>query len=135
MKTIAIDFDGVIHKYSEGWKDGSIYDEPFDNVFEIISDLMQHNYVFIFSSRSPRQIRNWINSYLLIHDIYFDSIFSVYGYTAEIIPFWTKFWKKRNVLGITRKKLPATIYIDDKVLRFEGNWSKTIEDIKNITSK
>ena len=30
--TIAIDFDGVIHKNSKGFHDGTIYDEPIEGV-------------------------------------------------------------------------------------------------------
>jgi len=30
--TIAVDFDGVIHQYSKGWEDGSIYDKPVKGV-------------------------------------------------------------------------------------------------------
>ena len=32
--TIAIDFDGVIHKNSKGFYDGTVYDEPVDGVKE-----------------------------------------------------------------------------------------------------
>ena len=122
MKTIAIDFDGVIHKYSGGWKDGSIYDEPVEGAFQSIRALMDKGYsVFVFSTRSPHQINRWINGYLLTHDMYYDSIFSNYGYIAEVIPFWKKFWNKPNVLGITKRKLPAQAYIDDRAVLFT-NW-------------
>ena len=35
-KTIAVDFDGFIHKYSKGWHDGSIYDEPVEGAAEAL---------------------------------------------------------------------------------------------------
>ena len=41
MKTIAIDFDGVIHKYSKGWHDGTIYDKANEGAFEFIRELMK----------------------------------------------------------------------------------------------
>lgn len=40
-KTICLDFDGIIHKYSEGWQNGMIYDYPIDGVREALMDL--HN--------------------------------------------------------------------------------------------
>jgi len=131
MKTIAIDFDGVIHKYSEGWKDGTIYDDSFDGVFDIIKDLMKDNSVFIFSSRSPRQIKKWLKEYLYYAtDMPFDEW--LFGYSVGIIPFWKKFWTKRNVLGITKRKLPAYVYVDDRALKFEGDWNETLTKLKEI---
>ena len=37
-KTIVFDFDGVIHKYSKGWQDGSIYDEPVEGIKDLINE-------------------------------------------------------------------------------------------------
>lgn len=33
-KTICVDFDGVIHKYSKGWQGDVIYDEPVEGAKE-----------------------------------------------------------------------------------------------------
>jgi phosphoglycolate phosphatase-like HAD superfamily hydrolase len=58
--TIAIDFDGVIHEYSEGWGDGSIYDPPITGSIEALNNLVGLGYnIFIFSSRSSKQIKRW----------------------------------------------------------------------------
>ena len=39
-KVIAIDFDGVIHKNSKGFYDGTIYDEPIDGVKKSLQYLL-----------------------------------------------------------------------------------------------
>lgn len=125
MKTIAIDFDGVIHKYSGGWKDGSIYDKPIEGAFEAIRKFMDEGYsVFIFSTRSPWQIRFWLYEQLFCRDFPDGMLMTRYGFTTQIIPFWKKFWNKPNVLGITKRKLPAVAYIDDRAVKFNGDWSK-----------
>lgn len=33
-KSIAIDFDGVIHDYNNGWQNGKIYGKPIEGAFE-----------------------------------------------------------------------------------------------------
>lgn len=52
---IAFDFDGVIHKYSKGWHDGSIYDGVNADVLDIINTLMMNNIpCVIMSTRDPQ---------------------------------------------------------------------------------
>lgn len=129
-KTIAIDFDGVIHKYSRGFVDGTIYDEPFKNVFMAIDSLMIYYNVFIFSSRSPRKIKKWLDKQWQFDE----AVSTMCAMTCQIIPFWYTFWNKRRVLGITRKKLPAHIYIDDRAYKFTGDWNNTFKDITKLLS-
>lgn len=138
MQTIAIDFDGVIHKYSKGWSDGSVYDIPVEGVFETIQELMETHTVFVFSTRKPKQIREWLLQHVM--EQYFgddphdpkDWSWGKYGFTIKVIPWWVKFWNKKNVLGITRRKLPAMCYIDDRAIQFKGDWNRTLTDIKNF---
>lgn len=133
-KTIAIDFDGVIHRYRNGWFDGTIYDEPRIGAFESIEKLMQKYNVFILSTRSPWQINKWLKKYLyeeMPHPILANQgeflTMQKYDFSHEVIwqP-WVKFWNKEKVLGITNRKLPAIAYIDDRSVLFK-NWKDILK--------
>jgi len=124
-KTIAIDFDGVLHKYSKGWQDGSIYDDEMTSLCDLFNLLLEKYNVFIFSTRSPRQIKNWIEDKML------RTAFLAEHPDLKIIPFYKKFWKSFRTVGITKRKLPAHIYIDDRAYKFE-DWNKTLLEIDDI---
>jgi hypothetical protein len=138
MQSIAIDFDGVIHKYSKGWLDGSCYDDEVEGVFKAIAMLMQNYTVFIFSTRKPRQIKKWLLERIMEQDFGdnpnnpADWSGKKHGFGCEVIPFWVKFWNKKNVLGITKRKLPAMVYVDDRAMRFDGDWSNIITQLKTF---
>lgn len=100
--TIAIDFDGVIHRYSQGWQGmGNAYDPPMTGTESALQRLKDAGHrLVIFSSREVSVIYDWLRKYKL--DGYFDDV--------------------------TNTKVPAKIYIDDRAYHFE-NWEKTMEDI------
>lgn len=115
MKTIAIDFDGVIHKYSKGWFDGSCYDEPFEGAFVTIGKLMLAGYsVFIHTTRDSDQVIKWFEKW--------KSPFEVWK-----IPDHEKFWNNNTTIGVTNRKLPAIAYIDDRAIKFDGNWKDILK--------
>ncbi len=113
-KVIAIDFDGVIHKNSKGFHDGTIYDEIIDGAFESIRELSSKYSIIIFTCKA-------LSDRPLIH-----------GQTGiELI--WD--WLKKNKLDayidqVTDTKPRALFYIDDKGIRF-NNWKQTMELIRD----
>ncbi len=123
-KTIGIDFDGVIHKYSKGWQDGKIYDGFMEDSLESIEKLLDNYNVFIFSTRSKHQIKNFFD---FLNDAPTSPIIR---FKYKIVPFWNGvFWNKEQIVGITNKKLAADVYIDDRAIKFKS-WKQVNKEIK-----
>lgn len=107
-KTIVFDFDGVIHKYSEGWKDGSIYDVPNDNIYEVLSKLKQKGYeIVVVSTRCAQPL----------------------GITA------IENWLDKNHLGeyvdkVCKEKPPALVYIDDRAICYDPDATNLVDQIE-----
>ena len=91
--TIAIDFDGVIHKYSLGFQGlHNAYDPPTEGTREALESLKQAGYrLIIVSSRPVSAIEPWLEKYDMRK--YFDDV--------------------------SNTKHPAKYYIDDHAIRFE----------------
>jgi hypothetical protein len=133
--TIAVDFDGVIHAYSRGWQDGTIYDPPMEGAVEGLRELMQRDAVFIFTSREPEQIMPWLESLgfnVTIDESCADCFGSGYvGSPSDgddvcqscLGRGLIAFWNERDQLLVTERKLPAKVYIDDRAVRF-NSWEE-----------
>lgn len=108
MNAISFDFDGVIHKYSKGWQDGSIYDEINQEVLHTIYDFHSKGTpIFICSTRNPQQIVDFWNKQNL-------------KVKAEVIPDNVFFFDRIDYIGVTQRKLPAMFYIDDRGINYSG---------------
>tara|TARA_B100000085_G_C18443563_1_gene471816 strand:- start:260 stop:643 length:384 start_codon:yes stop_codon:yes gene_type:complete len=109
-KTVAIDFDGVIHLYSKNFQGlDNAYDPPTPGTIEALDSLKNDGYrLIIVSSRPVPVIKQWLKKYKMSH--YFDDV--------------------------SNTKHPARYYIDDHAVRFpkgqDNAWKKTIELIKKL---
>ena len=102
-KTLAIDFDGVIHKYSQGFKGlDNIYDGPMDGTYEALTKLKEEGYTLkILSSRPKEYIIKWLEENNL----------------------------DKFITEVSNHKFPASLYIDDRGFNFK-NWSQCLTNIK-----
>lgn len=112
MSTIAVDFDGVIHAYSRGWADGTIYDEPVPGALDGLRTLMRTYSVYIHTSRTPQPVANWLNA---------RGISTVVEAEGRVYEFWTH----RGHVLVSNRKIPAVAYVDDRGIRFHS-WDQTL---------
>ena len=114
-KQLAIDFDGVIHKSSKSFHDGTIYDEPVEGAGEALKKLSK-DYTLIIYTCKANPDRPLVN-----------------GKTGiELIWEWLdKYNLSQYINEITYGKPNAKYYIDDKGIRFI-NWNMTLEVLRRL---
>ncbi|MCA9126431.1 MAG: hypothetical protein KDB22_05070 [Planctomycetales bacterium] len=107
-RTICLDFDGVIHSYRSGWCGiESIPDPPIHGTDRAIERLRQEYRVVVHSARCATQAgREAIENWLLKHQIVVDEV--------------------------CEHKPPAMVYIDDRAIRFQGDWSNAIAELRQF---
>jgi len=112
-KRLMIDFDGVIHEYTE-WNNGKL-NGPIKGAKEAIDKLKEKYKIIIFTTRASKtengpevteKLIKDVAAFLNEHDIHFDDI--------------------------TADKMGAQAYIDDKGIRFEGDWDAILNKVKEI---
>ena len=109
---IGIDFDGVIHRNSKGYYDGTIYDDPVEGAHAALKKLSEQHTVIIYSCKAKPD-RGLVN-----------------GKTgAELIWKWLKKHDMAQFVSkVTAEKPRARYYIDDKAIRFT-DWESAFEQI------
>ena len=112
---LGIDFDGVIHKCSKGYYDGTIYDDPIDGAYTALEELSK-KYTLIVYTCKAKPDRGLVN-----------------GKTGtELVWEWLeKHGMSKFVSKVTAEKPRAVAYIDDKSIKFE-NWNKCLSEIKSL---
>jgi len=119
-KTLVFDFDGVIHKGYEGWKDGSIYGKIDLALLDYIKKLMKDYYIVISSNRPAIQIVDYMAS--LDCGIEFEVFEKDFKDNM--------YWNKDNVIGVTNEKAVGILYIDDRGYRY-----KNLENLQQYLDK
>lgn len=97
---VCLDFDGVLNNY-QGYDGDNLY-APKDGVELFLKALKQVCYkVVILTARNTHTVMKWLKSYNLD------------GYIDEV----------------TRVKPPAEVYIDDRGLKFNGNYMELLNEL------
>jgi adenylylsulfate kinase len=108
-QTIAVDFDGVVAEY-DGWKGATVLGSPRKDVLRVLHTLRSEGWkIIIHTTRSASEI----SAYLVLHNIPHDEI------------------NQNSSYQNAGPKPVATVYWDDRALRYSGD---ALEDLKQIRS-
>ncbi len=134
---LCLDFDGVLHSYREGWRNGVIYDPPTPGAGLALLRYVCDYRVAVYSFRSKSIRGRWAMK-TFVRQMLWDACLTdtalseaawqaTQGKPPEYIP-WTAY-DVRDVADHIGKaiswpwfKPSALLTIDDRALTFTGNW-------------
>ena len=100
MQTVCVDFDGTIHQYN-GCKGAEMFEGPIDGAKDFLWDLSRRFKVVIFTTRRAVLVREWL----------------------------IKWGMSEFVADVTDVKPPAVAYVDDRAVRFEGDFGVALREV------
>jgi hypothetical protein len=101
-RIVSIDFDGVLSKY-DGWKGAEILGDPFPGAKEFVLRLTETGYTpVVFTARKAARVKRWLVEF---------------GFPD---------------IEVTDRKYPSVAYIDDRCIRFDGDFSKFEDDLRTF---
>lgn len=110
-KTVAVDFDGVLHPYTQGWVGSKPDNEPpMEGAIQFLIDLKDRGYrIVVFSTRCNHPegltgVTDWLNEWGLL----------------------------RYIEDITCNKPAAVAYVDDRAVPFTGLWNPVIDHVERL---
>jgi hypothetical protein len=107
-RTVCLDFDGVLHSYRSGWCGAEVIpDPPIHGTRESVALLRQQYRVVVYSARchtedGRRAVQSWLEKHQIVVD------------------------------EVCEHKPPALVYVDDRAVRFRGNWEDVITEIRQF---
>ena len=102
-RTVAIDMDGVLNTYT-GWQGEDELFQPRENVQQFLALLASDWDVVIHTTRPPVKVRQWLKQHGLD------------GYVADV----------------TNVKPAAVAYVDDRALRFDGDYGAVLVELSTF---
>jgi hypothetical protein len=102
-RTACVDFNGVLDTYT-GWKGPDHLYPPREGVREFLEQLSAMYTVVVLTTFDHRKVRGWLRAHGL------DGLVS----------------------DVTNKKIPATVYIDDRAVRFDGDYGATLREVERF---
>lgn len=105
-RTICIDFDGVLHDYSEGFKGKDVFGDMLSNADKGTQLLKKKGWTIIIYTTRPKttKLEKWLKDHKIAYD-----------YINE---------NPNQPEDSKGGKLIADIYLDDRGMRFNGQWSE-----------
>lgn len=121
---LCLDFDGVIHSYTSGWRGAAIIvDKPVPGAVGFLHAATNEFEIHIFSSRSNQEggikaMQMWLEIVIIE--------------TFGMLPPWFNLIKwPTELIKWPTEKPPAHVTIDDRAITFTGVWP-SINDLKNF---